>query len=187
VLDECIQACSQIDLTQLSRLEATRLITGQELTGEKAKHISKLIDSAERLVFIPSVHAGPYVWNIHLENALGIVFGARVPKGVQVDVPDLSRTEILVRLGALADDTRLSILRFIAEHGEQRSPDLIGALNLSQSAASRHLTQLSATGYLTERRCEGAKCYALNSQRVEETLQAVAAFLRSGGGGRYQT
>jgi DNA-binding transcriptional ArsR family regulator len=49
-------------------------------------------------------------------------------------------------------------------------------LNLSQSAASRHLKQLSATGYLSERRCAGAKCYRLNPERIEATLRATAAF-----------
>jgi DNA-binding MarR family transcriptional regulator len=52
-------------------------------------------------------------------------------------------------------------------------------LELSQSAVSRHLKQLSATGYLNERRCEGAKCYKLNPERIEDTLSAIAAFLLS--------
>jgi predicted ArsR family transcriptional regulator len=66
------------------------------------------------------------------------------------------------------------------EQGEARSQDIMQTLELSQSAASRHLQQLSATGYLTERRCEGAKCYRLNSDRIEETLLAVRVFLTGG-------
>jgi DNA-binding MarR family transcriptional regulator len=50
-------------------------------------------------------------------------------------------------------------------------------LDLSQSATSRHLKQLSATGYLSERRCNGAKCYALNPERLENTLKAISNFL----------
>jgi DNA-binding transcriptional ArsR family regulator len=53
-------------------------------------------------------------------------------------------------------------------------------LDLSQSATSRHLKQLSATGYLIERRCEGAKCYALNEDRVDDTMRAISGFLNSG-------
>jgi hypothetical protein len=30
---------------------------------------------------------------------------------------------------------------------------------------------------LSERRCAGAKCYRLNEERVEDTLQAIRAFL----------
>jgi len=50
-------------------------------------------------------------------------------------------------------------------------------LELSQSAVSRHLKQLSATGYLNERRCDGAKCYTLDPKRIEDTLHAISLFL----------
>ncbi len=106
-----------------------------------------------------------------------VFFGVHVPKGAAPDSPDLSRTEIFARLSALADDTRLRILRYVAEHGEKRSQEIMEALALSQSAASRHLTQLSTAGFLVERRCDGAKCYAVNPERVADTLQAIRDFL----------
>ena len=65
----------------------------------------------------------------------------------------------------------------ILEKKSVYASDIIKQLNLSQSAASRHLTQLSATGYLIERRCEGAKCYQLNFERVEATLHAIWTYL----------
>ena len=102
---------------------------------------------------------------------------ARIPEGAQVHDPDLSRAEILVRINALADDTRLRILKLVSEEGEQRSSEIMARVELSQSAVSRHLKQLSATGYLNERRCEGAKCYALNPSRIEDTLSAISLFL----------
>jgi DNA-binding transcriptional ArsR family regulator len=55
--------------------------------------------------------------------------------------------------------------------------EVIELLDLSQSAASRHLRQLTATGYLLEGRGEGGKRYSLNRARVEDTLQAVRQFL----------
>ena len=113
----------------------------------------------------------------YVKNDFWVFFGARVPEGVRFHAPDLSRTEIVVRLNALADDSRLRILRLISEQGEQRSQDIISTLDFSQSAASRHLKQLSATGLVSERRCNGSKCYALNTERVENTLQAISAFL----------
>jgi predicted ArsR family transcriptional regulator len=68
-------------------------------------------------------------------------------------------------------------MRLIADSGELRSQDIMAELDLSQSAASRHLQQLSATGFLSERRCEGAKCYSLAEDRLRDTFQAVLAFL----------
>jgi DNA-binding transcriptional ArsR family regulator len=50
-------------------------------------------------------------------------------------------------------------------------------LELSQSTASRHLNQLTAAGYLSSRRVDGAKCYQLHQERIEETLQAISAYL----------
>jgi len=174
LLQSAVNAFHQVDLSHLSKLEAARLVSGKDLEEEKWQHI---LDRANKVTFVPNAHIGPYLWATTQEDTVCVLFGARLPKGSQFDAPDLSRAEIIVRLNALADDTRLRILRYILENGEQRSQDLIQKLDLSQSAASRHLQQLSATGYLTERRCEGAKCYQINPERVEETLQAISAFL----------
>jgi DNA-binding transcriptional ArsR family regulator len=106
-----------------------------------------------------------------------VIFGARIPEGVQFDAPDLSCAEIVVRLSALADDTRLRLLRLVTEEGELRSQEIMSRMGLSQSAASRQLKQLSATGFLNERRCEGAKCYNLNPERVKDTCNALSGFL----------
>ena len=174
MLQDAVDAFRQIDFSQMSRLEAAQFVTGQSL--EEA-HWRRKLEGDEPLVFIPSAHVGPYLGMDWLSRRNGIIFGARLPEGTRYYAPDLSRAEILVRLNALADDTRLLILKLVAEAGELRSQDIINRLELSQSAASRHLQQLSATGYLTERRCEGAKCYRLNSERIENTLRAVSAFL----------
>jgi DNA-binding transcriptional ArsR family regulator len=107
-----------------------------------------------------------------------LLFGARLPLGSSVNAPDLSRSELLVRLSALADDTRLQILQLLKDEGELCSQDVQQMLALSQSAGSRHLKQLTATGYLTERRLEGSKCYSLNNERIEDTLQALSYFLK---------
>jgi DNA-binding transcriptional ArsR family regulator len=172
-----VDAFRQIDFSDLSRFEAIELVLGREIGKEEAEHWRMAFEETERLLFVPSAHLGPYVGKFRSGDTLWVLFGARVPEGVHVDAPDLSRAEILVRLSALADDTRLRILALISEKGELRSQDIMTRLELSQSAASRHLKQLSATGYLSERRCEGAKCYILNQKRVEDTLRAVSAFL----------
>ena len=91
--------------------------------------------------------------------------------------PSLGRSELLVRLNALADDTRLHILELLTREEELCAKDIMQTLNLSQSAASRHLRQLTATGFLNERRQETAKCYNLSAERIDDTLDALARFL----------
>jgi DNA-binding transcriptional ArsR family regulator len=168
-----VDAFRQLDYSALSNLQAIQQMIGKELDEEW----EPVFEEMERIVFVPSTHVGPYAGKFRSGDTLWVVFGARIPEGARVHAPDLSRAEILVRLSALADDTRLRILRLISEGGELRSQDIMTGLELSQSATSRHLKQLSATGYLSERRCEGSKCYILNPKRVEDTLRAVSAFL----------
>jgi DNA-binding transcriptional ArsR family regulator len=174
MLQDAVRAFQQIDLGDRGRLEAAELITGRAQAEDAWQH---KLEAAEQVTFCPSAHTGPYLGKLWSGDRLWVMFGARVPEGVPFHAPDLSRAEILVRLGALSDNNRLRILKFISEEGEQRSQEVISCLGLSQSAVSRHLKQLTATGYLTERRCNGAKCYKLNPQRITNTLQALSTFL----------
>ena len=174
MLAECVGAFEQIDFKGMSKLEAAQIVTDQDMSDS---HWTDVIQKIEQLVFVPSAHIGPYTGGFPVGDILYIMFGARLPKGAQVYAPDLSRTEIMVRLAALADDNRLRILKLVSDNGEQRSQEIMEHLDLSQSASSRHLKQLSATGFLIERRCNGAKCYELNSARLDDTLQAVGTFL----------
>lgn len=173
MLEDAVMAFEQVDFRDMSREEIAKYITGTDVNEEYLKEIG----DNEQLVFVPSAHNGPYQGMFHYKNSRGLIFGARLPEDTKVHAPDLSRNEITIRLSALADDLRLNILKVIAEDGEMKSQEIMDRLELSQSAASRHLKQLSATGYLIERRCSGAKCYALNEERVQDTLRAVAAFL----------
>jgi DNA-binding transcriptional ArsR family regulator len=174
MLEDAVIAFEEIDFSAMDRDETAKYIIGREVEQE---FWARTNQDAHQLVFVPSAHNGPYLGQFQYKNAQGVIFGARLPKDTEVYAPDLSRNEITVRLSALADDIRLHILKLIAEEGELRSQELMARLDLSQSAASRHLKQLSATGYLIERRCSGAKCYTLNEERIQDTLKAVAAFL----------
>lgn len=174
MLQNAIDAFSAEDLSDMTRLEAASFVTGQDLDEERW---GNMLQQAGQIVFVPSAHIGPYLGRFAYNGTLGIIFGARLPAGTQIHAPELSRAEIVVRLSALADDTRLSILKLVADEGELRSQEIMERLELSQSAASRHLKQLSATGYLSERRCAGAKCYRLHEERLEDTFQAISAFL----------
>lgn len=174
MLRESVKAFQKTDLDNMSRLEMVRYVTGQDLDEE---HWNNLLAQTERVVFIPNPHIGPYVTKFHVKGVLGVIFGARLPEDASIRIPELDRAEIVARMSALADDTRLSILQMIAENGEMRSQDIIEAIGLSQPSVSRYLTQLIVTGFLQERRVNGAKAYTLNQDRIEKTLNAVHKFL----------
>ena len=174
MLEASAKAFNQVDVSGKSRTEIVQFVTGKEV--HESKWGNDLL-KAKELVFIPNAHFGPYMRATKIDNTLYIHFGAHLPEGSDVRVPELDRAEIVSRLSALADDTRLSILQMIMERGEMRSQEVMEATNLSQPSVSRYLTQLAATGYLLERRENGAKVYVLNRDRIEKTLKAVQAFL----------
>lgn len=177
LLEESVRAFKKVDFSGMSRIEAARLITGQELEDSKWE---ELLEQAETVTFIPNAHIGPYIHKSHetsSNDTLYVYFGARQPDGIEDRIPELDRTEIVARISALADDTRLQVLQMIAERGEMRSQEIIEEINLSQPSVSRYLSQLTAAGYLQERRANGAKIYILNKDRIEKTLKAVHAFL----------
>ncbi|MBK9054828.1 MAG: winged helix-turn-helix transcriptional regulator [Chloroflexi bacterium] len=177
MLQESVNAFRQVDLSQVTLAEAVRLVTGQE-PGEGLEH---WLEKVEQLIFVPSAHVGPYLGKLGAPHqgrkTLWLFFGARLPQGVKATSAELSRSELLVRLNALADDTRLRMLKLIADSGELCAPDIQVRLDISQPATSRHVRQLTATGYLHERRVEGSKCYSLNRLRVDETVQAIEQYL----------
>ena len=174
MLRESVRSFKNTDLVNMSRMEAATFVTGQDLSN--AKWCSK-IDVVDSVVFIPNAHIGPYVHAKVFDNVMQVVFGARQPEGTGERIPELDRTEIVSRLSALADDTRLHILQLAAERGEIRVQDVLEVINLSQPSVSRYLTQLTAAGYLQERRENAAKVYILNHDRIDKTLKAVNAFL----------
>ncbi len=175
LLQESIDAYRQMDYQHLTGLEAIRAVTGRDMSSVDWWTL------AEHLVFVPSPHVGPYLMlqTDDDKHTSRIIFGVRLPQGSRVRSTELSRSELNTRISALADDTRLRILELIMQQGELCAQDIITHLDLSQSAASRNLRQLTATGYLTERRRETAKCYSLNRDRVDDTLRALRRFFRT--------
>ena len=174
MLLESIRSFMSTDINNMTRTEAANFIIGQDVSNTKW---CKYLDKVERVEFIPNPHIGPYVQPWGKQGLSRIIFGARQPEGAPDRIPELDRTEIVSRLSALADDTRLHILQLATERDEIRVQDILEVINLSQPSVSRYLTQLSAAGFLIERRESGAKVYSLNKERVDRTLKAVSAFL----------
>jgi ArsR family transcriptional regulator len=174
LLSESVKAFQNANFDNMSRLEIIRYVTGQDIDEDKWEHT---LEGTHRIVFTPNPHVGPYVTRMYCGDQITLVFGARQPDDASVRIPELDRADIVARMSAIADDTRLRILQMIAENGELRSHDIMEEVELSQPSVSRYLTQLTATGYLQERRVNGAKAYSLNRDRIEKTLKAVHKFL----------
>lgn len=170
-LQESVNAFSEVNLPPMEPIELIRAVTGRDMTGKMNN-----LEGIDEFIFIPHPHIGPYLTQIDIGNQLFVTFGARLPSGVRTasqSQSSLSRAELLTRLHALSDDTRLRILELLKENEEMYAQDIIEKLGLSQSSASRHLSQLVATGFVLDRRKDVAKCYSLNPDRMFDTLQAL--------------
>jgi DNA-binding transcriptional ArsR family regulator len=174
MLEESAKAFNEIDYSNMNRMEIVQFVTGKEIS--ETKWGDQLL-KAKQLIFIPNAHIGPYIRTAKVQDTFYIYFGAHLPEGSDIRVPELDRAEIVSRISALADDTRLQVLQLIAERGEMRSQEIMEVINLSQPSVSRYLSQLTAAGFLQERRANGGKAYLLNTDRIEKTLKAVSAFL----------
>lgn len=172
LMEESLAVFQQFDYNDLTVLEAVRAITGRDVSGYWSDS-----DKIAEMVFIPSAHIGPYISRYGRVPKIYVFFGARTPEGIQGISTNLTRSDLLVQLNALADSTRLSILELLTQHYELCAQDIINLLELSQSSASRHLRQLTASGYLIERRRDVSKCYSLNYGRIEETILELRMFL----------
>ncbi len=173
-LQKSVDSFQEIDFSQMDNIEAAKLITGRQAFND---HFENRIKNAKELLFAPSLHIGPYLGKFMLGETVGIFFGARTPDNMASDNPELSQMDLYVRLNAIADETRLSILKFISDKGEASSADIITALDLSQSATSRHLTQLTAIGFLQAHRVNSAKYYTLLDTSILQTLETFKSFL----------
>jgi DNA-binding transcriptional ArsR family regulator len=175
-LQQIVAAFQSHTYVGITAYEAIRTITGREAHGNWQEMLAK----TETLVFIPSPHIGPYLMHYTYPPVTRVLFDAHRPQAARSAV-DLTQTELLVQLRTLADETRLSILDLLLREGELYAQDIIARLDLAKSSGSRHLSQLSAAGYLRERQGVGkAKCYAINPDRFRETLRFLERYTEPG-------
>ena len=84
----------------------------------------------------------------------------------------ITSEQMLEGFRALADPTRLRVLDLLGG-GEQYAQEIVGLLGISQSAVSRHLSQLERAGLVTVQPRGGMKYYALDGRRLEGLARAL--------------
>ena len=170
-IDDSVRAFQSVEIEGESIEEKIKFITQRD---NVPKSWMEMLEEAEEVVFVPSVHIGPYITMFDFDPHYVVLVGrARIPEGAGVSSPTLDRSDILIRLDALGDATRLRILEMAAARAEITSQDVMEELELSQSSASRHLTQLTATGLLKVDGSERTRRYRLNGRRIEDVCAGL--------------
>ncbi|HEY69345.1 MAG TPA: winged helix-turn-helix transcriptional regulator [Anaerolineae bacterium] len=175
-LEEAVEGYKQINVSGMSHFEVIEAITRRNVRGVFRPEVLQEIDV---LRFIPSPHSGPYILKTGDGEELQITFGA-YQLGERVrGIGALEGTQVVDRLKALGDETRLEILRALKAEGELRTQEIIDRFALSKSAASRHMRQLVATGIVDVRTDEDglSKFYRLNQAFVGQFQEMLGKLL----------
>jgi hypothetical protein len=153
--------------------EAIRAFIGRDLPAA----IASQLEGVERVVFVLSPHVGPLASRFGDATTIWVFVRGRV-EYLPVREAPIKRVELVGPFNALADGTRLRILELLAQNEELLAQELLAQLDLSQSSVSRHLKQLAATGFVEERRGEGAnKSYRLIPARLDWCFEALKQLL----------
>lgn len=139
--------------------------------------IRDALPGVARAVFVPSCHIGPYFLFTIALPMIAISFNA-----LTVDPTSQSRPEVVglfPPLKALADETRLQMLGVLSDGRERYAQEIITALNISQSAASRHLTLLEKSGLVAVRKEGAAKFYSLDPKQSQRLIDSLKRLLTS--------
>jgi DNA-binding transcriptional ArsR family regulator len=170
-VEDSVAAFRSVTIPGGSLEERLKFVTGRE--NIPADWVS-VLSGADEIVYVPSVHIGPYMILFDFDGSRAYIVGrARIPEGASVHSDTLDRSDLLIRLDALSDATRVRILELAAQRGLVTSQDVMDELELSQSSASRHLAQLAATGLLLVDASERTKKYRVNPRRVDEICGAL--------------
>lgn len=135
------------------------------------------IENRSKLILAPSFWGAPFVFFDTLDEDTGIIlFGAR-PKGKTLVPGELIPDDLLNALKALANSTRLRILRYMLE-GPCTPSELAKILRLRPPTVIHHLQNLRLAGLVkvtvspkVERR------YELRRDGIETTIQDLKDFL----------
>ncbi|HET8893199.1 MAG TPA: DUF5937 family protein [Gaiellaceae bacterium] len=161
----------------LGRLPAhCRFDAGRNELVIDVPHEHELAVTAERpLVLAPSY----FIWPHLLVNCddpwpTALVFAA--PAIARDAEPRLPPEELLRTLGALADDTRLRILKLVAER-PRTTQELAPLVGLSRAGLSKSLHRLADAGLVSGRRDGYYVVYSLTDDRLRSTASALERFL----------
>jgi len=135
------------------------------------------ISEVSKLVLAPSFWGAPFVFYNRLNEDTGIIlFGAR-PKGMALVPGDLVPEDLLNALKALADPTRLRIMRYLLE-GPRTPSELAKVLRLRPPTVIHHLQNLRLAGLVfVTVSPEAERRYALRMDGIDTTVENLQEFL----------
>lgn len=130
------------------------------------------------IILAPTFWGSPFMFSQHLtESKLIVLFGAR-PGTMSIIPGDVVPDGLLRGMKALADSTRLRILRYLAQE-PQTASELSRILRLRPPTVNHHLTQLRLAGMVQIfLDADGERKYAARYEGFEDTQELLNRFVR---------
>ena len=126
----------------------------------------------ERTLLVPLPFMGPYLMSMSVcDPELLAVFAFDARRAVGLQAQDDGSPDI-TKLKALADETRLKILRFVSE-SERFGGEIVTYLQISQPGVSRHLRLLKASGLLSVRQEGTSKFYSICNAELDALAEGI--------------
>lgn len=162
-----------------AELAATAAGGGVTLSLARSHGHEVRLEPGQHLVLVPSIYVWPHVRaNCDPPWPLGLVYPAPVVREEgRVGIPP---GELLRVLRALADDTRLRLLKVIAQR-PRSTQELAPLLHISEATCSKHLRLLAEAGILQPKRDGYYVLYSLDHARLSSLLPSVSEFLARDG------
>jgi len=135
------------------------------------------ISAARKLYLAPSFWGAPFLFTEHLDSStILVVFGSR-PDDMALIPGDIVPDNLLRGLKALADPTRLRILRTLAQ-APQSAAHLSRVLRLRPPTVNHHLMELRMAGMVhVIISAEGDRYYATRFEGFESTYEQLTRFV----------
>jgi DNA-binding transcriptional ArsR family regulator len=133
------------------------------------------ISETHPLVLSPSVFVWPHL-RVNCDPPWPTALVYTAPSLAREAAPRVPPTELLLILRALGDDTRLRILKLIAER-PRTTQELGPLIGLSTAGLSKSLRRLAAAGLVVPRREGYYVVYSLNRERLTAVELALTTFL----------
>jgi DNA-binding transcriptional ArsR family regulator len=165
----------------LGRLPAhTRAIpTRRELLIDLPHTHDVLVSNTNPLVLVPSVFVWPQL-RVNCDKPWPAALVYATPQQAREAQPRIPPEELLRALRVLADDTRLRVLRLLAEQ-PRTNQELAKLVGLSEAGLSKILGRLSDAGLVSAHREGYYVVYSLAPDRIGAIAGAIHEFLGVGG------
>lgn len=160
------------EAARMKRLSAT--MPPEELVMTAMNGVQIQDDSIDRVILIPQYHYRP--WNLTLQ--LGRNLLNYYPADVLPPAPGEPPKTLIRLTKALADESRLRMLRYIAAEGPHTFTDIVQNSGLSKGTVHHHLVALRAAGLIwLQTDMKDSRKYHVHAKTMDDISELVKRYV----------